>query len=210
MYQIHKDTRVYLLDRNNYYVEYKSYTEFIEKVAKPAFYRRQRTRESLLVFLGEIHGVVNDVGNNWNDTYQTCEDKTWKTVRHNVDYILYDASFRVIHTEKIKKDVDNYVPKCYNSDIPYRQREGYFKKHEWLGFRNGPVPYTGGGKWRFTNFYRMPRTTQEKRISCEHNKYVRAKRNHIHLPNSWDDKPRSNWNQKCWKDCTKKRKQWIY
>lgn len=208
MYTVRKDKRVYLLSRDDNYTEYETYEKFIEKVAKQAFYRRQHIRRNAFNFMCEMHEVVKDVGNNWNDTYRFCDDNLF-SVYSKVDYILYDANFRVIHTEKIKKDVDNYVPIWYNKGIRYGRRKWYFKEHEWLGFRNGPVPYTGCSKWNFSNFYKMPKTTQERRASCEHKKYVRPKRNNKKLPNSWDDRPRSNIYSKCWKDCTKRRKQWM-
>lgn len=200
MYKVHKDLRVYLIDRNNDYQEFESYEKFIDYTAKAAYYRRQGNSIKWWHFESPLHYAIRDIGNNWNDVYDTCDDK-FRIVWQTVDYILLDAQYRVINTAQIKKDVDNYVPVRYTG---YYRR---FEKHEWLGFRTGPVPGTGH-KHRYGSYYRHPKTTQERRISHVHKGYVRAKRNARHLPNTWDDVHRNYWNRRCWKDCTKKRKQW--
>lgn len=201
MHTVHKDFRVYLVDRNNDYQEFESYEKFIDYTAKAAYYRRQGNSIRWWHFESPLHYAIRDIGNNWNDTYQTCDEK-YRTVVSTVDYILLDANFKVINTTKIKIDIDKYVHKGYNRC--YRR----FKDYEWLGFRTGPVPGTGVGRWHFRSYYKRPKTTQERRASHAHNGYVRAKRNDRHLPNTWDDIHKKYWNRRCWKDCTKKHKQW--
>lgn len=73
-------------------------------------------------------------------------------------------------------------------------------------FRQTPVPYVGGSG-KYGRYFRRPKTTQEKRWSLAHSDFVRGKRNAINLPDPWDDQPR--YIPTCWKDCTKKRKQWM-
>ncbi len=78
-------------------------------------------------------------------------------------------------------------------------------------YRKDPIP--GTGKARGYNVIRFPQTTQERRCSCEFRKdkliYMRAKRNKVNLPDSWDDIKRSNLNHRSWKHQTKKSKQYM-
>ena len=93
-----------------------------------------------------------------------------------------------------------------------------FRRLEYLGksarlydfvFRATPVPYTGKKRWRFKQYYKRPKTTQERRWGCAHKKYVRGKRRSHILPNSYDDYIRGDVdNRKCWKS-SKKTKQWM-
>jgi len=209
MHTINKDERVYLVDRDNNYEEFKSYTDFLL-----ARYRKRQWRDPNRKTLREYFRpksiakeLSQNIGNNWNDTYiyfEPIKTGSWigKDIRSTVDFLLLDANFRVINTEQIEKDLDNYVPKKYT-------KRNRFKEYEWLGFRNGPVPYTGKRKWHFSHYYRRPKTTQERRLSCGHAPYVRACRNLMNLANSWDDMYRSDFHSICWKDCTKKKKQWM-
>ena len=56
-------------------------------------------------------------------------------------------------------------------------------------------------------YYRKPKTTNEKRQSIEHKKYIRPKRKMNNLVDSYYDKPICR--QKNWKSKTKKRKQYL-
>jgi len=94
------------------------------------------------------------------------------------------------------------------------------KKHtsKWIEFWNRrydfvyrytPVPRTGKIRSHFGNYYKRPKTTQERRWSFAHVKYVRGKRRSHVLPNVWDDKQRGDIdNRKCWKN-KKIKKQWM-
>jgi hypothetical protein len=78
-------------------------------------------------------------------------------------------------------------------------------------FRFDPVPGTGNrGSRRFGNWYKKPKTTQERRLSYAYGeKYVRGARRDGNLPNAYDDYPRSDrFIKRSWKKC-KKRKQWM-
>ena len=76
-------------------------------------------------------------------------------------------------------------------------------------YRQTPVPRTGKRVRGFHCWYRTPKTTQERRWSFAHGKYVRGKRRAHILPNTWDDKPRGDiHNRKCWKN-KKIKKQWM-
>ena len=102
----------------------------------------------------------------------------------------------------------------YN-DFVERRTETYKPKwmwwklrHEFI-YRQTPVPLTGKKKWYFRNYYKCPKTTQERRWSFAHSNYVRGKRRSHVLPNTWDDRPRSDVsNRKCWKS-KKIKRQWM-
>lgn len=74
-------------------------------------------------------------------------------------------------------------------------------------FRSDPVPYTGHRNYR--SCWRHPRTTQEKRKSCdlEYKNFYRKSRGK-NLPSVWDDLDRSSNCDISWKNCTKNRHQW--
>lgn len=79
-------------------------------------------------------------------------------------------------------------------------------------FRFDPVPGTGKwwNPWKFYNFYKKPKTTQERRWAIAYPEFVRAGRSARNLPNAWDDWPRTDYrHSKCWKKCRKVKKQWM-
>ena len=76
-------------------------------------------------------------------------------------------------------------------------------------YRETPVPSTGKLRGCFKSYYKRPKTTQERRWACAHGKYVRGKRRSHVLPDSWDDMPRGDIdNRKCWKN-KKIGRQWM-
>ena len=50
---------------------------------------------------------------------------------------------------------------------------------------------------------------KRKNSVVEEYEYIRPSHRVKNLPNSWDDEPCSRYDSKCWKDCSKKRKQWM-
>lgn len=209
MYTIHKDERVYLVDKSNNYKEFKSYTDFLIDRYRHRQWRNPniKTLRDYLRPQNIARELSQNIGNNWNDTYihfipEKAGSWVGEDVKAVVDFILLDANFRVINSAQIRKDLDNYKVKKYT-------KRNWFKDYEWLGFRNGPVPGVHKIRWKFKSYYRRPRTTQERRISCGYKEYVRFSRNVINLPTTYDDVRRSSNGSRCWKDCTKKRKQWV-
>ena len=97
-----------------------------------------------------------------------------------------------------------------------RERSRWFNKSRWIWwlsnkphtFRSGPVPCIRHNRVGL-RCYRHPRTTQERRLLCDplHREYGRARRRK--LPHTWDDISFGYAFPKCWKDCSKKRKQWM-
>jgi hypothetical protein len=76
-------------------------------------------------------------------------------------------------------------------------------------FRKEPVPKTGKKIWKFRNFYKYPRTRQEKIWNERDIKYVRGNRHPKNLINVRDENPRSDvFIKHSWKK-QKIKKQWM-
>ena len=76
-------------------------------------------------------------------------------------------------------------------------------------FRIDPVPFVFCYRGNFKNWYKRPKSTQERRKSFAYEGFVRGKRKSCNLPNAWDDYQRSDVRtRKCWKN-KKIRKQWM-
>jgi hypothetical protein len=76
-------------------------------------------------------------------------------------------------------------------------------------FRIDPVPFIWKSYRGFRNWYKRPKSTQERRLAYAYEGYVRGKRKECNLPNSWDDYQRSDVRtRKSWKN-KKIRKQWM-
>lgn len=161
---------------------------------------------------------IEQCGNNWNDTYMKPgvkgeDDYWWRSIRQHVKYIVYDYTDRVINVEYLKKDLEDFVPKkrdptCWG--FPPRWAMRFRDKGNYI-FRHDPVPGTGGKRWHFRSYYKAPRTTQERKLygDLDHRIHGRGKRYPCNLPNSWDDRGRSDIRiKKNWKK-VKKKKQWM-
>lgn len=114
-------------------------------------------------------------------------------------YTFFDGFYRIIDIRELRNDIFSYKV----------QKVFYVKKkfqNSWK-FREDPVP--GTGKVRKRYFLRKIKTTQERRMNCDPEmvKYVRPARRYNNIPNSYDDIWREYY--KGWKDCTKKKKQWM-
>jgi len=59
-----------------------------------------------------------------------------------------------------------------------------------------------------TDILRTINTAQERKVSFAHPEFVRAKRNHRNIPDSWYDIMRSNATNRSWKN-NRVRKQWM-
>ena len=131
-------------------------------------------------------------------------------------YIFVDGLNRIIDFREYKKEI-NYLWK--NNLVKYDCYPKRKSKSKWnrfyhsipYEFRRDPVPYKG--KKKGSKYYRMPKLHNlYKQIADEeYQEFVRPKRNLNNLPNVyWDDAPiRSRYKSRSWKDCTKKRKQWM-
>ena len=172
-----KNNKHYLIDRENNFKEYDSF-------------------EHLVSCLGKR--FLNYVGNSFNDTYVTinryyyAHDLEYKRI--GVDYIVMDSMNRVIQTRIIKEAIESHVDKK-----PYVWLPRSIECKNFPGFRNGPIPYTGGSRWWRGRYYRHPKTRQELIANSYDSEYARGKRKKGFLPTSWDDYGRSDHNTKNWK-----------
>jgi len=93
----------------------------------------------------------------------------------------------------------------------YRQRWYWGQKLECVfRYRLDPVPGIYKKTHRnFGNWYKTPKTVNEKRQVYGNEEYIRGRRNARNLPNPWDDYLRSDVrSRKTWKKRFKCRKQW--
>jgi hypothetical protein len=137
-----------------------------------------------------MHGI----GNNFNDTYTrgtNYYDIGYVYERIPVDYIVLDSMNRVVQTYVIEEAIEKYK----KPERKYWSRLARSKNY--LGFRNGPVPFVGKGG--YGKYYRHPKTRQAIIESVYDKKYIRKKRGRGRLPTSWDDVCRSDYNNRCWK-----------
>ncbi len=136
--------------------------------------------------------VVNtfkDVLDEWLWLYERNQNRTRYVVRDKFGSIF------------TKTELLNDIYKANRKRIVYRN-----SYHE---FRSGPVPHTGKRRRGFYNWYKRPRTTQERRWNIAYIDYVRGRRHKNYLVNAWDDRPRSDgFIKRSWKK-NKKTKQWM-
>ena len=156
-------------------------------------------------------------GNNFKDkrwsfkarqyVYGYCRkvEEVGEEVLAPVKYVVYDNEYLPVPCKRI----DNmYIQGAHSANIypMYRRRSRRYYIHpNYPGFRNGPIPGTGG--WENSNYFRQVKTTQEKRFNCAHYEYTRGKRRNI--PSSYDDiKISDHYTGHSWKK-QKKKKQWM-
>ena len=130
-------------------------------------------------------------------------------------YIFLDGLNRIIDFRIYKKEIDYLYEKgIFDFEVYPKKKSKYsyfrFEKNNYR-FRQDPVPFIGH-KYHGNN-YRIPKlhNLYKQVADNEYSDFIRAKRNLNNLPNVyWDDAPlRSRYKSKSWKDCTKKRKQWM-
>jgi hypothetical protein len=147
--------------------------------------------------------------------YRNKETGEWETQEKDIlvlrDYMFIDGFGRHIDFRIYKKEIQ-ILKNSGNIDYnvikaPRRKRRKKIYYPEKPNFRNGPVPYTGNSYHR--KWYRHVKTTNEKRQNSDPEiyEYIRPSRRPDALPSLYDDIPRRY--SKSWKDCTKKRKQWM-
>lgn len=188
--------RVY--DKWGYYFQFDSFENLIKWVSER--YNINETTENPTKY-----EIFSTFGTHWGDGYLVANDWYPTTSYRKIPtkYIVVDELNRIISPltlfEEVKKrKVQGYVP------WRIRRNQRMSRHKNWLGFRDGPVP--GIHKRKSGHYFRRIKTTQERRLSQDHT-YIRSKRNHKHLPNSWDDIPRGRLGRS-WKN-QKKRKQWM-
>jgi len=125
----------------------------------------------------------------------------------NYWYIVKDSYGRIFSDYELRKSLKDFhikdKPKIYRYFTRYRYTTPICE------FRRDPVQWSGLGNKASHHRCIHPKTTAEKRDwdklkleEKENPEYVihtRASRASHLLPNSWDDKPRSNYRTKSWK-----------
>jgi len=82
-------------------------------------------------------------------------------------------------------------------------------KYIYFRFRVDPVPTICKRDYRFRYWYKIPKSTQEKRLWFASEGYGRLKRSPFNLPDAWDDYQRGDVDtRKSWKN-RKIKKQWM-
>lgn len=121
-------------------------------------------------------------------------------------YLLLDEFNRVIDARMY---IDELVQIRENNFKVMQKRWELLsqKKYEHIRFRIDPIPHTG--RHKYGSYYRVPKMTPALRLAAdtEYGKYIRPRARYAGLTNWWDDYPRCI--SRSWKDCTKKRKQWM-
>lgn len=179
-----------------------------------------------LIWCKEVRNVYLDHINMGNDKENQTIPKTYRDndgdLRFYYDmkmvdrqYIFVDGLNRIIDFRECKKEIDYLYENGLTKYESYPKRKSkwskYFVNNTSYTFRYDPVPFKG--KRSGCRYYRMPKLHNlYKQIADEeYQDFVRPKRNLNNLPNVyWDDAPlRSRAKSRSWKDCTKKRKQWM-
>ena len=198
MYQIQKQTKYYIYNcrKQAYLYVAENWNDLIEYLAQfnhNQFYSNKKTNS----FLDDYNCTMNDtkVYCNWFDEY-------WSSLR---EYVVFDDDFRIIDMRLFEKEILAYErPKSAKRKWKNKALEYKYEKTK-PEFRNGPVPRTGSK--RGGHYYRHPKTLNEMRQNCDEEKRKYARKSRLHLPTVWDELYRDT--SRCWKDQSKKRRQWM-
>lgn len=121
-------------------------------------------------------------------------------------HCFYDQYSLRIPVWKVKEAWNN-LPVVWESSHRWNRRRYYFTPET---FRKGPIPGTGRARWKFSSYYRYPKTLQEHRWAealradreelLEYSSIpLKARDRDNYLPTAWDDVPRSEHAKKNWK-----------
>ena len=190
--------------------------------------------DDMLKFLAS-NSQKNWYGNTYSNTYldniNMGNDKYYAPIRHqgysdsngdyqsdieyvvcDKQYMFVDGDYRIIDPRIYKSKIDFYRDNDITDYVNLWKKK---KKYRWYRdipyeFRSDPVPIVGS-KCSRGRYYRHPQTMNERRLNSipEYKEFVRPSRCGFALPTVYDDIVRSRLGSKSWKDCTKKRKQWM-
>ena len=205
MYQTQKQTKYYVYNcvKQSYLYVAENWESLIGWIANynyaPGWWDN--------IALGSNKKLRNRILDDFNCTFKdTSIHYDWNDVRSCLrEYTVFDDDFRIIDMRLFEKEIlaynrsKNFKRKYKNKSLEYKYEK---TKPE---FRNGPVPRTSSHRGGFA--MRHPHTLNEMRQNCipEYHDYVRKRRNH--LPTTYDDIWRDT--PRCWKDQSKKKKQWM-
>jgi hypothetical protein len=199
MYQIQKSTKYYVYNcvKQSYLYVAENWNDLIAWIANYNYTPFYSDKKHSNRILDDFNCTMKDVG-------MTC-DWTWTSYGLR-EYTVFDDDFRIIDMRLYEKEILAYQrPKNYKRKYKTKALEYKYEKTK-PEFRNGPVPRTSKRSGHYGS-YRHPHTLNEMRQNCdvEHQQYVRKRR--LDLPTAWDDIYRDA--SRCWKDQSKKRRQWM-
>lgn len=192
------------------------------------------TLDDLLKFLASNshkNWCENTYSNSYLENINMGNDKYYFPIRHkgytdsngdyqtDIEYVVYDkqymfidGNYRIIDPRIYKSKIDFYRENNITDYVNLWKKK---KKHRWYrdipyDFRSDPVPIVGS-KCSRSRVYRHPHTMNERKLNSipEYKDYVRPSRSGFSLPTVYDDLVRSRIGSKSWKDCTKKKRQWM-
>lgn len=181
---------IHNLSKNSVYV-CKDFDTFIRYFA--------RSNQNVWYTNKKVNTALDDIAMNHNDIrfHYSFEYKI-EMIQRSI--MVIDEYDRTIDPRHYRKEIENYVfpkPERY-----YRRNIGPFV------FRSGPVPGIRRRRSHRGSYYRHPKTTQERRLSCDNEikEFIKPSRNFRNLPDVWEEIPRNR--DHCWK-AKKIKKQWM-
>lgn len=220
MFDVVKDEKYYVTKRdfktNKAVIDktFETYNELLYFIKKQYKFGYSGYRPGVTDLISHNDFLMN-YAHNFNDAYNRWQwDTSADEYRHYFQYCVsmpkmymcWDVDNRILNIADLAQD-------SFDLDDAYRPPNRYYN-----------------GKWRFRHelwekrwefrktrlrtphmwCYRRIQTTQERRWACsdEHKPFIRAKRNKLNIPNSWDD---INYARRGygWKSYSKKKKQWM-
>lgn len=208
MYKVENNVRVHLFDvhKNAFTSVFDSEEDLINFLAKT--YSKSWLNGLTNPYIDSVNMNGNDTENNYN----WFGEQTAYVRR----YIFIDDNDRIIDVRKYKDEaIKRFEAKCERTA---KEREEFWtslqhgdvliNKYDKIPYRYRMDPVPNLIRRRVgCHWLRHMKTTQELRMygDEEHRKYARARRKNI--PTVYDDIPRGT--QRCWKEQSKKRKQWM-
>lgn len=206
MYQIQKSTKYYVYNCNRQVYHYvaNSWSDLIEYIAH-FNYTKINWYFSPYYSTARSNSLLEDFNCTMQDT-KTCYGLFGECLYFLREYIVFDDEFRIIDMRMFKDEILAYERhKNYNRKWQTKALEYKYEKTK-PEFRNGPVPNTRK-RTRYGKYLRHPKTFNEMKQNGDEEKRKYSRKNRLRLPTSWDEHYRDT--SKCWKDQSKKRKQWM-
>lgn len=157
--------------------------------------------------LGNDETIFSYINPRWSDEiYDYLHDGKIYGPRK---YIFVDGEDRYIDFRIYRDEIKKLAREGDTDYECYPKRKKRWSRYPSAKFRFRIDPVPGTGHWRKYCWLRHVRTTNERRQNSapEIKEFVRPARRAHNLPTVYDDIRRGQ--SRSWKDCTKKRKQWM-
>ena len=158
--------------------------------------RSENIREYMFI---DGYGRILDPRDNIDNVNKIISNAYWQYTTNSFEYISYVKpwnEYTTLNKPRSTKEQRKKRQKQYNQ-LPV--------------FRRDPIPHISHNKVG-RPYYRHQKTFNERKQNADPEvyEYVRPCRRHNSMIlNPWDNERTRPWNNKSWKDCTKKRKQWM-